>query len=114
PGASMREAGASPMRASSRSLASNFATRPTAKASPHCSRPFPAELKPGSFAIVGWFTLAARFAFIALTSIGAYTVHAAQGEKDAPAPCIEDAMIAFDASGSTATAGATEARPLAR
>ena len=44
--------------------------------------------------------LAIRFAAIALTGITAFTVWAADGEKDARTPCVEDAMIVFDASGS--------------
>jgi Ca-activated chloride channel family protein len=40
------------------------------------------------------------FAVIALGSIVACAAHAADNAKDAPAPCVEDAMIVFDASGS--------------
>jgi Ca-activated chloride channel family protein len=45
-------------------------------------------------------TLAIRFAAIALTGLMAFAVHATEGEKDGRPPCIEDAMIVFDASGS--------------
>ena len=44
--------------------------------------------------------LAIRFAAIAFAGFAACAVHAAEGEGDAQAPCVEDAMIVFDASGS--------------
>jgi Ca-activated chloride channel family protein len=51
-------------------------------------------------AIVRPITLAVRLIAIALIGVLACAGHAAEGEQDAPAPCVEDAMIVFDASGS--------------
>jgi Ca-activated chloride channel homolog len=45
-------------------------------------------------------TLAIRFAAIALTGMVACPGHAAESEQGAHAPCVEDALIVFDASGS--------------
>lgn len=46
--------------------------------------------------------LSIRLAVIALAAIVACNVHAARAEEAKPAPCNEDAMIVFDASGSMA------------
>jgi len=44
------------------------------------------------------FTIAIQFAAIAL--VAAYALRAADGQENERAPCVEDAMIVFDASGS--------------
>jgi Ca-activated chloride channel homolog len=50
--------------------------------------------------IVRSFTPAIRFAAVVLAGITACAVRAVERGEDGPAPCVEDAMIVFDVSGS--------------
>src|SRR4029078_9050993 len=101
----MKKSGAFRMRVSSRSLASSFAIRPTAKASPLYSRPLSAALKPELHA---WPAPTSPLQFgtaIAFIGMSAFTGQAAEDKKALQAPCVEDAMIVFDASGSASGRG---------